>query len=137
MAVTLPAPSRTRQGRKSFRKYEPLFHSWGLNLRCSGPDSGGVPKMSEWSPHYKVRSEAKGRIPSQALTVWGLIVLTGIFVTVCLSLLKQDESAREIAELKYRMQAMERRPAKLSESDRATISDQTQAQVNRALLSRR
>lgn len=93
--------------------------------------------MSEWSPHYKVRSEAKGRIPSQALTVWGLIVLTGIFVTVCLSLLKQDESAREIAELKYRMQAMERRPAKLSESDRATISDQTQAQVNRALLSRR
>jgi hypothetical protein len=93
--------------------------------------------MSEWSPHHKVRGEAKGTIPSQALTIWGLIALTGILIAVCLNLVKQDESAREIAELKYRMQAMERRPAKLSESDRATISDQTQAQVDRALLSRR
>lgn len=93
--------------------------------------------MSEWSPHYKVRSEAKGTIPTQALTVWGLIALTGLLLVACLNLMKQDEAAREIAELKYRMQAMERRPAKLSESDRATISDQTQAQVDRALLSRR
>lgn len=93
--------------------------------------------MSEWSPHYKVRSEAKGTIPGQALTVWGLIALTGILIVACLNLVKQDESAKELAELKYRVQAMERRPTKLSESDRASISDETKAQVDRALLSKR
>lgn len=93
--------------------------------------------MSEWNPHAAARNEAKGKTNSRVLTIWALAALTVLAAAACLNLVKQDASAKELSELKYRVQAIERRPARLSESDRAAIVSETQAQVDRALLSRR
>lgn len=85
--------------------------------------------MMEWS------QEKTAAVPKRSLAWLAAIALGCLLLLGLAAHMRQDALDQQLSDLKYRLEAMERRPARLSDSDRAAIQDSTEVQVNRALQS--
>lgn len=85
--------------------------------------------MMEWS------REQTATVPRKTLVWMGAIALCCLLAVALAAHMRQDSLDQQVSELKYRIEAMERRPARLSDSDREAIKDSTEDQVTKALQS--
>ena len=100
----------------------------GSKLRTDdGPSKLNL--MMEWS------REQTATVPRKTLVWLGAIAVACLLVLGLAAHMRQDAMDQQVSELRYRLEAMERRPARLSDSDRAAIQDSTEVQVNQALQS--
>ncbi len=76
-----------------------------------------------------------GALPRSTLIWLGAIAFTGMTVALVYSMIRQDSLEQQVFELRYRLETVERRPTRLSESDRVSIQHSTQEQLDEAIQS--
>jgi len=68
--------------------------------------------------------------------VWlGGIAFLGLSAALVYSMIRQDSLEQQVGELRYRLDSIQRRPTRLSESDRVSIQNSTEKQVAEAIQS--
>lgn len=79
--------------------------------------------------------ELTASLPRATLVWLGCIAFIGLSAALIYSMIRQDSLEQQVAELRYRLDSIQRRPTRLSESDRVSIENSTQKQVSEALQS--
>lgn len=65
----------------------------------------------------------------------GGIAFLGLSAALVYSMIRQDSLEQQVGELRYRLDSIQRRPTRLSESDRVSIQNSTEKQVAEAIQS--
>lgn len=79
--------------------------------------------------------ELTASLPRTTLVWLGAIAFLGLSAALVYSMIRQDSLEQQVGELRYRLDSIQRRPTRLSESDRVSIQNSTEKQVADAIQS--
>lgn len=79
--------------------------------------------------------ELTSSLPRATLVWLGGIAFLGLSAALVYSMIRQDSLEQQVGELRYRLDSIQRRPTRLSESDRVSIQNSTEKQVAEAIQS--